>query len=614
MQAAHPAHQFARAISAGARTGRELLGGVGEPGVLGGAVPVEGAPDALGVGHHALGALDQSRLLLRAVEAVGDLLDALRSGRSPVAQAPRGGGQAGVLGGAVAVHDGAEAARSLAHPGDIAGHPSSLLAQALGLRIIGVALGEAARGLLQGVGQRGHAGILRSAVALHEPVDPAGDLLHGLGIGDHALRALGEAGLLGGAGESVGRLLGALAELRGALRDTLRGGDQAGVLGGAVARDRGPGLGDTVRELLDAGGELVRTCLKAWVLRRAVTLHAGGEQGGAIEQAGLAVGAVHPLLQSEDSLGEILAARGQLIEAVGERAGPVGRLPGAVGEGPHPAGELASTLGCGLAAVGEGAGALGELLGALVQIAGALGELLCAVGGVAESLAEVVEAEVEAIEILLRHLTAHGGGGGLGDRGAHQRVDLAAGIVGGDLEDRLGGLGGADRRQILGEVLRDHDHGGVGAVLQALLGVLLCGELPVEAGGVGGVLPLDGAGLGQRPGQQPTEGDGLDLAVGILDLGALIEVHDGGRHRVQAVHPPAERPHAQRRHQQRQHQDDDQGAGMRQAVHARAPSGEEAVSRVGAVSRDAVVPGDGAGERWTDRASRRRGSRRLPSR
>src|SRR5699024_10213231 len=134
---------------------------------------------------------------------------------------------------------------------------------------------------------------------------------------------------------------------------------------------------------------------------------------------------------------------------------------------------------CLVGAVGEVARPVGEVTRPVVEVGGAVGELPGAVGGVGEARVQVVEAGVEAVEVLLGHLPAHGGGGGLGDRGAHQGVDLAARIVGGDLEDRLGRLGGADGGQVRREVLRDHHDRGVGAVTQPLLGVVLAGQLPV---------------------------------------------------------------------------------------------------------------------------------------
>src|SRR5699024_11380175 len=85
----------------------------------------------------------------------------------------------------------------------------------------------------------------------------------------------------------VGQLLGALAELIGALGDVLRRGDQAGVLGGAVPGDRGTGLRDALGELLEAGRELIGSGDQARVLGGAVALDARRELLGAVEEAGL---------------------------------------------------------------------------------------------------------------------------------------------------------------------------------------------------------------------------------------------------------------------------------------------------------------------------------------
>ena len=456
-------------------------------------------------------------------------------------------------------------------------------------------------------GELAHAGVLGAAVPLE-------DALQAVRVLHDAVGALDEAGLLRGAVEAVRGLLSAVAELHRAVGHALRGRDQAGALLGAVAGDGGSGLGDAVGEVLDAGGELVGAGDQAGVLGRAVALDARGQLLRAVEDPGLGIRPGHAGLQALDAGGEVLGAGGELVEtrrevaaarrrvigaggqlvkAVGELSGAVGRLLGAVGEAPDTAGELLGAVRGQGGAVGQLPGPVGEALRAVLELRGALGELVGAVGGIGEAVVEVVEAHVEAIEILLRHLPAGGRGRGVGDRGADQRVDLSARVVGGDLEDRRGGLRGADGGELGGEVLRDHDHGGVGAVREALLRVVGGGQLPVEAGGLRGVGALDGARLGEGAGQQAPEGHRLGLAVGVGDLGALVEVHDGGRHGVEPVHTIAERPQPGADHEQGQQEHHEQGAGVGQAGHAQGPLRERR-----------------RWERWTARAERRRGSRR----
>src|SRR5699024_5718972 len=154
--------------------------------------------------------------------------------------------------------------------------------------------------------------------------------------------------------------------------------------------------------------------------------------------------------------GRAVGSAGELIETVGQLTGAIGGLAGAVRQAPHAAGELAGALGGLLGALVELLGSAVEFLHALIEVLGAAGELLRTVGGVGEAGFQVVDAEVEPVQVLLGHLSAHGGGGGLRDSAGDQGIDLPAGVVGGDLEDRRGGLGAADGGQVGGEVLRDH--------------------------------------------------------------------------------------------------------------------------------------------------------------
>ena len=492
-------------------------------------------------------------------------MDAVRRLRSAVPDSLRGGHQARVLPAAVTVQGGV-------HAVDIGDHALRLLLHGVRGRILGTFSEQGIGGGIHLGRELAHADVLVAAVPVEDALEP-------VGIGDDAFSALHQARILRGAIEPIGCLLCALTELGGAVGDALGGGDQAGVFRGAVAGDDVTGLGDTAGIVLGPGGELIGARDQARILLGAVALDAGCQLVHAVEQSGLAVRAAHARPELAGSVGQTLGAGGELIEPVRELAGAVGRLPGAVGEAPHAPAELPRALGGLLRAVGELAAPVREARGAVGEVRGAVVELLRAVGGTGEPVVEVVEPEVETVEVLLGHLPAHRGGRGIGDRGAHQGVDLPAGVVRGDLEDRLRGLGGADRRELLREVLRDHDHGGVGAVGQALLGVVLRGELPVEAGGLRGIGFVDGSRLGEGPGEQTPEGHLLGLAVGIGDLGALVEVDDGGRHRVEPVHAAAERPQSDACHQQGEQEHHDQGAGMLEAGHARAPSETEAVER-----------------------------------
>src|SRR5690606_8303534 len=260
-QTGHAGDELAGAVGAGAGAGGELVRGLGEARVLGGAVPGEGRLDPLGVGDHAPGALDEAGLLVGAVDAVGDLLDAVGRGGRALADALGGRGETRVLRGAVAVDDGVQARAGLVDAVDVAGHaldrpghPLGLLAQRHGLRIIGIALGEIAGVRLHGAGGRIvggavpegktlHPRVLRGAVALdqarharallisvHDRVEAGRSLVDAVGVGDHALGGLGEAGLVLGAAEPVGRLLGALAELGHSLVHLAGGGGEARVL------------------------------------------------------------------------------------------------------------------------------------------------------------------------------------------------------------------------------------------------------------------------------------------------------------------------------------------------------------------------------------------------
>ena len=89
--------------------------------------------------------------------------------------------------------------------------------------------------------------------------------------------------------------------------------------------------------------------------------------------------------------GELVEPRTELVRARGEPGCARAELPGAVGEGGR----------------------------AIRGLRGAIRELMCAGGGLAELVAEAREAEEDVLEVDLRELGSHDGGGG----GGHLRCD-----------------------------------------------------------------------------------------------------------------------------------------------------------------------------------------------
>src|SRR5699024_156550 len=237
--------------------------------ILSGAVTVEGGLDTLGVGDHTLGALDQTGLVLGAVDAIGQLLQ-LRTERKQlggtVSEALRAADQARVLGGAVPVQPGVDPTGVFKHAFGLGEHglrAHEPLRVFLGILLCGVALLRGAGDHL--LGQAHHARVLLGAVALEagrELGGPVRDLLC----------TFGQSRLLLAAADPVGEQLCALAELGGAVGDVLGGGDQAGILGRPVAGDDRCGLVHSAGELLQSGGQLIGAGLQPRVLGGAVPL------------------------------------------------------------------------------------------------------------------------------------------------------------------------------------------------------------------------------------------------------------------------------------------------------------------------------------------------------
>src|SRR5690625_4248958 len=146
------------------------------------------------------------------------------------------------------------------------------------------------------------------------------------------LCTFGQSRLLLAAADPVGEQLCALAELGGAVGDVLGGGDQAGILGRPVAGDDRCGLVHSAGELLQSGGQLIGAGLQPRVLGGAVPLLPGGQLLRTVEETGLGLGAVHPGLQGDHALSEVLVAGGQLVQPGGQLIAAGGRAVGSAGE------------------------------------------------------------------------------------------------------------------------------------------------------------------------------------------------------------------------------------------------------------------------------------------
>src|SRR5699024_12067602 len=127
----------------------------------------------------------------------------------------------------------------------------------------------------------------------------------------------------------------------------------------------------------ESAGALIGAGLEPRVLGGSVPLHPGGQLLRTVEETGLGLGAVHPGLQGDHALSEVLVAGGQLVQPGGQLIAAGGRAVGSAGELIETVGQLTGAIG-GLAgavrqaphAAGELAGALGGLLGALVELLG----------------------------------------------------------------------------------------------------------------------------------------------------------------------------------------------------------------------------------------------------